>query len=316
MLYYLYKRIAYALPILIGVSVIAFALIHIVPGDPVDSLLGQEAKEADRLFLRNALGLDLPLYQQYFKWLAGLFHLNFGISISRMKPVSDLILNGLSNTLILAAAAIVLSVLLGGLFGTIAAYFRGTWVDRVFSVVGLAGVSLPHFWIAIVLIVLFAVKWQVFPASGMYGYSGGGKSFGDLIAHLILPAIAASATTIGTMTRMVRIQIIQVLQEDYYPMLMSKGLSSFRIFLHVWKNAMPAILTILGLEMGHLFGGSILVETVFSWPGLGGLIYQSISQRDIPIIQSGILLISVIYVCLNVLVDIMHGLIDPRIRHT
>jgi peptide/nickel transport system permease protein len=258
----------------------------------------------------------LPLYQQYFKWLAGLFHLNFGISISRMKPVSDLILNGLSNTLILAAAAIVLSVLLGGLFGTIAAYFRGTWVDRVFSVVGLAGVSLPHFWIAIVLIVLFAVKWQVFPASGMYGYSGGGKSFGDLIAHLILPAIAASATTIGTMTRMVRIQIIQVLQEDYYPMLMSKGLSSFRIFLHVWKNAMPAILTILGLEMGHLFGGSILVETVFSWPGLGGLIYQSISQRDIPIIQSGILLISVIYVCLNVLVDIMHGLIDPRIRHT
>jgi len=315
MMAFLYKRILYVLPILFGVSLVAFSLIHIMPGDPVDSLLGPQATEEDRLRLVTALGLDLPLYEQYFRWLAGLFRFDFGISIARMQPVADLIGDAMANTVILASAAAAVAIVLGSVFGTIAAFFRNTWADRLFSILGLAGVSIPHFWIAIVLIILFGVVWQVLPTSGMYSYTGD-RAFGDLLRHLLLPAIAAGAPTMGTMTRMVRVQVIQVLQEDHVQLLKAKGLSRLRVLAHVWKNALPAILTVLGLEMGHLFGGSILVETVFSWPGVGQLIYQSVSQRDIPMIQSGILLVSLIYVLVNLIVDVLHGLIDPRIRHT
>lgn len=302
------------IPTLLGVTVIVFLMLQIVPGDPVDSILPPDATQDDRQRIIQELGLDRPLYVQYFSWLSLIVQGDFGRSIIKRIEVNDLLFEGLFNTFILAIAAGILSFGLSILIGVYSAYHPKSWTASLANIIGLTGVSIPNFWAALILVGIFSVMLGWLPPSGMSSIGGGG--LGDLLKHLILPSIAAGMTTLGVMTRMIRSTVYDILNQDFVTTLRAKGARSATVLLHVLKNGTPTILTVAGLQFGYLLGGSVLVETVFSWPGVGQLIYQAISQRDFPVIQAGVLMIALLFVCLNLLVDLVHGLIDPRIRHT
>ena len=236
------------------------------------------------------------------------------MSLARNRPVATLLGEAVLNTLVLAAAAGVLALTLGLVFGTLGAARHGTWVDGLVRAVSVTGVSIPPYWVALLLITVFAVQLRWLPASGMRSVTGDG-GVGDVLAHLILPAIAAAMVTIGLMARMVRSSVLDVLHQDFILTLRAKGMGATAILAHTLKNAAPPIMTVGGLQIGHLLGGSVLVETVCGWPGVGQLIYQSISQRDVPVTQGGVLMVALVFVLLNLAVDVLHGVVDPRIRH-
>lgn len=311
---FLLRRIALMIPTLLGVTVIVFLMLQIVPGDPVDSILPPDATQADRQRMTQELGLDRPLYVQYFSWLTNIVQGDFGRSIIKRIEVNELLFDGLLNTFILSIAAGILSFGLSILIGVYSAYHPKSWAASLANIIGLTGVSIPNFWAALILVGIFSVMLGWLPPSGMSSIGGGG--LGDLLKHLILPSVAAGMTTLGVMTRMIRSTVYDILHQDFVTTLRAKGARSSTILIHVLKNGTPTILTVAGLQFGYLLGGSVLVETVFSWPGVGQLIYQAISQRDFPVIQAGVLMIAVLFVALNLLVDLVHGLIDPRIRHT
>jgi peptide/nickel transport system permease protein len=314
MLHFLLKRLSLMIPTLLGVTVIVFLMLQIVPGDPVNTILPPDASQADRQRITEELGLNKPLYIQYFSWLIHILQGDLGRSIIKRIAVNQLLFEGLWNTFILAMAAGVLAFSLSIAVGVYSAYNPKSWTASLANMIGLTGVAIPNFWVALILIGIFSVLLGWFPSSGMKNIGGGG--IGDLLAHLILPAVAAGMTTLGVMTRMIRSTVYDLLHQDFVTTLKAKGAKSSTILFHVLKNGTPTILTVAGLQFGYLLGGSVLVETVFSWPGVGQLIYQAISQRDFPVIQAGVLIIAVMFVCLNVIVDLVHGMIDPRIRHT
>lgn len=314
MIPFLLRRMALMIPTLLGVTIIVFLMLKIVPGDPVDSILPPDATQADRQRITQELGLDRPLYVQYFSWLSLIVQGDFGRSIIKRIEVNELLFEGLFNTFILAIAAGILSFGLSILIGVYSAYHPQSWTASLANIIGLTGVSIPNFWAALILVGIFSVMLGWLPPSGMSSIGGGG--LGDLLKHLILPSVSAGMTTLGVMTRMIRSTVYDILHQDFVTTLRAKGARSSTILLHVLKNGTPTILTVAGLQFGYLLGGSVLVETVFSWPGVGQLIYQAISQRDFPVIQAGVLMIALLFVCLNLLVDLVHGLIDPRIRHT
>ncbi|TDF92512.1 ABC transporter permease [Paenibacillus piri] len=314
MLHFLLRRGALIVPTLFGVTVIVFLMLQIVPGDPVNSILPPDASQVDRQKIIEQLGLNKPLYIQYFDWLLHVMHGDFGRSIIKRIAVNELLFEGLRNTLILSAAAGVLSFGLSIVIGVYSAYRPKSWIASLANIIGLTGVTIPNFWAALILVGVFSVMLGWLPSSGM-SRIGGGDAL-DVMYHLILPSIAAGMTTLGIMTRMVRSTVYDILQQDFVTTLRAKGAGSYTVLLHVLKNGAPTILTVAGLQFGYLLGGSVLVETVFSWPGVGSLIYQAISQRDFPVIQAGVLVIAVLFVCLNLIVDMIHGMIDPRVRHT
>ncbi|SEB72436.1 ABC transporter permease [Paenibacillus sp. GP183] len=314
MLHFLLKRLTLMIPTLLGVTVVVFLMLQIVPGDPVNTILPPDASQADRQKITEELGLNKPLYIQYFSWLFHILQGDLGRSIIKRIAVNQLMFEGLWNTFILALAAGVLAFSLSIVVGVYSAYNPKSWTASMANMIGLTGVAIPNFWVALILIGIFSVLLGWLPPSGMKNIGGGG--IGDLLTHLILPAVAAGMTTLGVMTRMIRSTVYDLLHQDFVTTLKAKGAKSSTILLHVLKNGTPTILTVAGLQFGYLLGGSVLVETVFSWPGVGQLIYQAISQRDFPVIQAGVLIIAVMFVCLNVIVDLVHGLIDPRIRHT
>jgi ABC-type dipeptide/oligopeptide/nickel transport system permease component len=304
MIRYLVLRILYALPALWLIVTMVFLLAHIVPGDPVQQMLGEGARAEDLQQLRHTLGLDMPIGAQYRHYLAGIAHGDLGESFRFQQPVMRVILSHYPATLELAFVALLICAAVGIPAGLLAAENPGTLSDHAVSAFTLLGLSVPNFALGPVLILIFSVILGWLPVSGRGGAS-----------HLILPAITLGAGLAAILTRMVRISVIEQLSSDYVRTARAKGLSPAAVlFRHAFRNALVPILTILGLQFGTLLAGAIVTETIFSWPGIGRLAVQAIGARDYPLLQGCILLIAVSYVLVNLLTDAVYALVDPRVR--
>jgi peptide/nickel transport system permease protein len=310
---FLARRAVLVVPILIGVSLVIFITIKIIPGDPVASLLGPTSTPAARDALVHRLGLDRPLPIQYVTWLWNTVRGDFGMSIARQSPVSAIVFNALWNTLVLTAAAAIIALVLGIAIGALTALRPNGIVARIGNALALVSISVPQYSVGLLLIIYAAAGAGWFPVSGMHDPNGNG-GFGDLLNHLVLPAITAGMVPAGIIARMFRSSVLDVMGQDFIEALRSRGLSEQRILLHAFHNTLPSLLTVAGLQIGYLLGGVVFVEAVFSWPGIGQLVFSAISQRDLPVIQAGVLVSAFAFVILNLAVDALHGLIDPRIR--
>jgi ABC-type dipeptide/oligopeptide/nickel transport system permease component len=304
MIRYISIRLLFALPALWLILTMVFLLAHIVPGDPVAQMLGEGARAEDLTQLRHALGLDLPLPVQYGRYLTGVLHGNLGESFRFQQPVLKVVAEHYPATLELAVVALLICALIGIPAGVLAAHKRGERTDHAVAVLTLFGLSVPNFALGPVLILLFSVVLGWLPVSGRGG-----------ISHLILPAFTLGAALAAILTRMVRTSVIEELSADYVRTARAKGVSeSGVLFRHALRNALIPILTILGLQFGTLLAGTIVTESIFSWPGIGRLAVQAIGARDYPLLQGCILLIAVSYVFVNLLTDLVYGLLDPRVR--
>lgn len=308
----LVRRLAMVVPTLLGVSIVVFLLTSVLPGDPLAGLISQDATAEDRAQLERSLGLDDPLPVRYAAWLGDTLQGDFGYSPYRRRDVSELLGTAFTNTVKLALASAVIGVGLGVALGTIAAVNRGRLLDRVVSVIAMTGISVPSYWVAVLLIIIFSANLQWLPAGGMSDNAGGGLI--DSLKHLVMPAFASAFVSIGVTSRMMRASLLETFGQDFVDTLRAKGLSNRQILVHVAKNAASPVLTVAGLQVGFLLGGSVLIETIFSWPGLGQLIYQAITARDFRVIQAGILVVAVVFVLMNLVVDMLQMLIDPRLR--
>jgi peptide/nickel transport system permease protein len=313
MLGYLGRRMLMAVPILLGVSLVIFITVKIIPGDPVASLLGPTGTPEARAALTERLGLNRPLPVQYVSWLGHTVVGDFGTSIARRSAVAPMVFDALKNTLILTLAAAVLALVVGIAVGALTALRRTGPLARIGNGFALFSISVPQYSIGLLLIIYLAAGAGLFPVSGMYNPSTGG-GFVDLFNHLILPAVTAALVPAGIIARMFRSSVLDVMSMDFIEALTARGLSRRRVMLHAFHNTVPSLLTVAGLQIGYLLGGVIFVEAVFAWPGIGLLVYQSISQRDLPVIQAGVLVSAFAFVLLNLIVDALHGLVDPRIR--
>lgn len=304
MIRYLSLRLLLALPALWVIVTLVFLLAHIVPGDPVQQMLGEGARAEDLQQLRHSLGLDQPIAQQYAHYLAGVFRGDLGQSFRFQEPVARVVLSHFPATLELAIVSLLVCAAIGIPAGMLAAERRGTSTDHAVGVFTLFGLSVPNFALGPVLILVFSVILGWLPVSGRGGPS-----------HLVLPAVTLGAALAAILTRMVRTSVIEELSSDYVRTARAKGLSdSAVLFRHAFRNALIPILTILGLQFGTLLAGTIVTETIFSWPGIGRLAVQAIGARDYPLLQGCILLIAVSYVVVNLLTDVVYAFVDPRVR--
>jgi peptide/nickel transport system permease protein len=304
-------RLLMAIPTLFGVSIVIFALMYILPGDPLVALLPPDARPQDREALAQQIGLDKPAPVRYINWLKDLTRGDLGYSYTRKRDISDLIGTAFQNTVKLALAAAAFGISVGLTLGTLAALVNGRWLDRAISMVAVVGLSVPVFWMAILLIIVFSANLRWLPASGMNSPDG---DFLTSLKHMIMPVLASSLGTIGVTTRMTRASLLQMYGEDFVMTLRAKGLHDAQILLHVLKNAAPPIMTVAGLQVGFLLGGSVLVETIFAWPGMGQLIFQAISSRDLRVIQAAVLVIAITFVLANLAVDLLQTIVNPRLR--
>jgi peptide/nickel transport system permease protein len=304
MIRYLIRRLLLTIPVMLGVATLVFALIHLVPGDPAQAMLGEAAPQADVIKLRHSLGLDQPLLTQYRTFLVGLAHGDLGTSFRYNAPVTAQIREKFPNTAALALAAMGFAIVFAIPLGVLAAVFRGTFVDHAAMTVALAGISMPNFWLGPLLAILFAVRLGWLPVSGIGGFS-----------HLVLPAVTLGAALSAILARMTRASVLEELRELYVLAARARGLSGARaVVRHAFRNSLIPIVTIVGLQFGAVLTGTIITETIFAWPGLGRLLIQAISFRDYPLVQGCILFISVTYVAMNLLTDLTYGWLDPRIR--
>jgi peptide/nickel transport system permease protein len=316
MIGYILRRILYAVPIAIGVSVVCFSLVYIAPGDPLQTVMPPDATAETIEIVKHAYGFDKPIPVQYLIWLGHLLTGDFGLSISTRRPVILEVSDALSNTALLAVFAVPISFLLGFAMGAVAGCFPGRWLDRVVTGSAVVGVSLPNYWLGIVLVVFFAVQYALLPATGMG--PGGSASFHlyqwSSAKYLVLPVVTLSMIPIGILARTTRAAVAEVRNQDFVQTLRAKGLSEWAVIRHVLKNALPQVMAVMGLQFGYLLGGSILVETVFTWPGSGFLLSKAIINRDVPVLQGTILTLSLVFVLTNLVVDLLQSVVDPRIR--
>ena len=314
MLGYLLRRILYTLPIMAGVALVCFALVHLAPGDPLVSILPPDASAELQQQLRTLYGFDRSLPEQFGSWVWRALQGDLGTSIATIRPVAAEVLTAVGNTLRLAVVATLIGFFFGCLFGFVAGYFRNSVVDRVASLLSVLGVSVPHYWLGMVLVIVFAAQLNWLPATGA-GPGGSGDWAWDWehMKHMLLPAITMSVIPMGIVARTVRALVAEILAQEFVVGLRAKGLTHLGVFRHVVKNAAPTALAVMGLQLGYLLGGSILIETVFAWPGTGFLLNSAIFQRDLPLLQGTILVLALFFVVLNVLVDIVQTLLDPRI---
>jgi peptide/nickel transport system permease protein len=316
MIRYILRRFLYAVPIALGVSIVCFSLVYIAPGDPLETVLPPDATAETIAIVKHAYGFDKPIPIQYVVWLGHVLTGDLGMSISTRRPVILEVSEALANTSLLALFAVPLSFFLGYVMGALAGCFPGTWIDRVVTGSAVVGVSLPNYWLGIVLVIIFAVQYMWLPATGMG--PNGSSSFNILqwsnAKFLILPVVTLAMIPIGILARTTRAAVAEVRNQDFVQTLRAKGLSEWAVTRHVLKNAMPQVLAVMGLQFGYLLGGSILVETVFTWPGSGFLLSKAIINRDVPVLQGTILCLSLIFVATNLVVDLLQSLIDPRIR--
>jgi peptide/nickel transport system permease protein len=278
----------------------------VLPADASQALVEQ---------MRKAYGFDRPLPVQFALWLGRALTGDLGASIATGRPVADEVMKAVSNTVLLAAMATLIGFAIGGVLGFVAGYFRGSWIDRVATILSIAGVSVPHYWLGMVLVIVFSVTLGWLPASGA-GPGGSSQWAWDLehLRYLLLPAVTMSVIPMGIVTRTLRALVGDILSQEFVDALRAKGMRDGAIFAHVVKNAAPTALAVMGLQLGYLLGGSILIETVFSWPGTGFLLNAAIFQRDLPLLQGTILVLGLFFVALNLAVDVAQAALDPRIR--
>ena len=311
---YLLRRLAYTLPIMVGVALVCFALVHLAPGDPLVSILPPDASAELQERLRELYGFNRTLPEQFASWLWRALHGDLGASIASGRPVADEVMRAVANTLRIAMLATFIGFLLGSLFGFVAGYFQGSWVDKAASAASVLGVSVPHYWLGMVLVIVFSATLNWLPPGGAGpGGSADWRWDWEHFKHMLLPALTMSVIPMGIISRTVRALVAEILNQEFIVGLRAKGLTDIGIFLHVVKNAAPTALAVMGLQLGYLLGGSILIETVFSWPGTGFLLNSAIFQRDLPLLQGTILVLAIFFVALNLLVDVVQTLLDPRI---
>lgn len=309
---YLARRLLTLIPTLFIVSVIAFTLIHLTPGDPVSLILGPDATISEIERVRQNLGLDRPLYEQYFVWISHVLRGDLGTSIFVDQPVASMILTRLETTLLLTGLALLFTVCLGIPTGVISAIKRNSVVDQSSMVVALLGVSMPNFWLGLNLILLFSVYLGWFPTGG---YTPLSDSVTGAIKSLILPAIALGFSNAAIVARMTRASMLDVLHQDYVRTARAKGLAAWPVYArHALRNAFMPVITVVGVVLAGLLGGAVVTETVFTLPGVGRLVVNSVLRRDYPVIQGIILLVAATYVVLNLLIDVIYVYIDPRVR--
>lgn len=302
---FILRRLLLTLPTVWGVVTLVFLLIHLIPGDPVEVMLGESALPADREALRMELGLDRPILEQYGDFLIGLSKGDLGRSLHQREPVLGLILKRYPATLQLTLAAMAISLVISLPAGILSGIRQYSLVDHSTMFMALLGVSMPNFWLGPLLILVFSIRLGWLPVSGRGG-----------IEHLVLPALTLGASMAAIVARMTRSSVLEVLREDYVVTARAKGLSEGTVILkHVLRNAMLPVLTVVGLQFGALLAGAIITETIFSWPGLGTLLVNAIQTRDYPIVQGCVLMISVSYVVVNLFTDLVYALIDPRIQY-
>ncbi len=302
---YVLRRIGLLVPVVLGVVTVVFLIVHLIPGDPVEIMLGEQARAVDREALRHEMGLDKPIHLQYVAFLKGLVRGDLGHSLHTKQPVLTSIASRLPATIELAAAAMAVALLLAIPLGLLAAYKKDSVVDQGSMLFALLGISMPNFWLGPLLIIVFSLKLGWFPVSGR-----------GSLAHVVLPAITLGTAMAAILTRMTRASMLDVIQSDYITTARAKGVrESLVVLKHAFRNALIPVVTIVGLQIGGLLAGSIITETIFAWPGIGRLTIQAINARDYPLVQGCVLIIALGYVLVNFATDLLYGLIDPRIRY-
>lgn len=327
------SRLGNSVIVLFVLSILIFLFMRAIPGDPVLTILGENITSTEQYeALRRELGLHLPLYQQYFNWITLVLQGDFGKSITSQQPVLGIVVEKLKATLELALLAVLIGTIIGMVAGAISAVKRDTWFDSVATIVSLMGISMPVFWLGIILIITFSVQLNLTPTGGMMSFdtmidpvtgfplldavlTGNWSAVKDLLSHLILPALTLGVTPAALIARTTRASMIEVINEDYVKAGLARGLTYQQVLRrHVLKNAMIPVVTVIGLEIGVYLGGSIVTETVFSWPGLGRQMMDAIYSHDYPIVQGAVLIYAFLIVIVNLLVDITYTVIDPRVK--
>ncbi|MBK0327997.1 ABC transporter permease [Rhodobacteraceae bacterium F11138] len=311
---YILKRLLSAIPVLLGITVIVFLIMAMIPGDPATAILGAYATPENVEKLNRSLGLDAPLVQRYLIWLGNMLTGDFGRSYSLNRPVLDEITERFSATLILAGVSFVLCSVMGILAGVVSAARQYGLADKAITFTVLIGISVPSFFLGMMMILLFAVRLKWLPVSGMYAIYGGGDLW-DLLKHLVMPALALSAVATGVIARLSRSAMLEVLRQDYIRTARAKGVPERRVIMgHALRSAMVSIIPVLGIQAGFVLSGSVFIEIVFQWPGVGRMLVNAILKRDLLLVQGGVVFVAACYVLFNIMVDVAQSLLDPRIK--
>lgn len=309
---FLIRRVFQLIPTLFVVAVIIFFITRMLPGDPAAVMLGPQASVEDVAEFTEKLGLNEPLYQQFFDYIVGLLTLDFGNSLTYNQPIIDLIIERFPNTIILAVSALIIAILVGVPAGIIAARKQNSLIDYLVTTLSLIGVSMPIFWLGVMLVLYFSVNLGLLPATGMGDIDDG---IGNFLSHLILPSIALATIPTAEFARIIRSSMLETLSQDYIKTARSKGLKeSMVVNKHALKNALTPLLTVIGLQFSGLLGGAVLTETIFSWPGMGLLIVDAIEKRDFIVVQSAVIFIAIIYVVINLIVDVLYKVVNPKVN--
>ena len=308
------NRLLSAIPVVLGITIIVFLIISLSPGDPATAILGSYATPENVAKINKDLGLDKSLPERYLIWLGNIIQGDFGRSFSLNRPVIDEVMERFNATLILSGTAFVLCSFFGILVGTISAARQYTLTDKFITFIVLIGISIPSFFLGMMMILTFAVRLKLFPVSGMYAIWGGGD-LPDLINHLVMPSIALAIVATGVVARISRNAVLEILRQDYVRTARAKGVKERSILIsHVLRVAIVTILPVLGLQAGFVLSGSVYIEIVFQWPGVGRMLVDAILKRDIILVQGGVVFVSICYVFFNIAVDVLQRVLDPRIR--
>jgi peptide/nickel transport system permease protein len=313
---YIVRRVLFTIPIALGVTMVCFSLVYLAPGDPLQLVLPPDATADDRVILAKLYGFDKPIPLQYLNWLMRALSGDMGVSIQTGRQVFGEVLRALGNTVVISVGAVALAFTVAFILGTVAAYNLGKPADRVATAISVVGVSAPSYWLGIVLIIWFSVELGWLPATGMGPKGSAGFSFlhWEQARYAILPIVTMSLAPLGIIARNTRAAVAEVLSQDFVQMLRAKGLGPLPVLRHAVRNALPQILAVMGLQFGYLVGGSILVETIFNWPGTGFLLGKAILTRDVPVLQGAILVLAISFVLTNLIVDLLQTAVDPRIK--
>ncbi len=311
---YILKRLISAVPVLLGITIIVFLIMSLIPGDPATAILGSYATPENVEKLNRDLGLNKPMVQRYFIWLGNMLTGDFGRSFSLNRPVIDEVTERFNATLILAGTAFVLCSVLGVLAGVVSAARQYGLADKAITFIVLIGISVPSFFLGMMMILLFAVNLRWLPVSGMYAIYGGGD-LPDLLNHLIMPALALAAVATGVIARLARSAMLEVLRQDYIRTARAKGVPERRVIMgHALRAAMVSIIPVLGIQAGFVLSGAVYIEIVFQWPGVGRMLVEAILKRDLLLVQGGVVFVAACYVIFNIAVDVAQSLLDPRIK--